>query len=929
LVVFFTLSSLTKSHANQAPVFEFQSNHKGVFAELDYQGDYFYHPSGREIRFYRKKDVYAIKGKSSRQKSAKVNHYSQLKRVFGDRVKDLKSHRLGSMQLIRVKNPNKNNQEQNRKIGDYLKVLGDIDQFSISSAVTNQAEVLPVLANSKGSGDILLGNGVIFKFQQNGFTPQILRNLENKYKLRYGKKLRVPGQVYSFALQRRLTTGEQFALVRNLSRQTVIEWAQPQFITKPVKHSYQPLDPLYSQQWHLQNTGYQGSLCDSDCDASNGWDKDNANGFGAVSGAGMVVAVIDDGVQLDHEDLVIWNNPQETGFDGMSEVDRNANGLDDDGNGYIDDWRGWDFVDDSATQLKDPNSILDDCPNASDGTSGPDNDPSPQPETACVTVSGDDVEQDNHGTAVAGIAAASEGNSLGGVGVAFSAQVLPIRLISEFDGDPSEDFCERAAEAIIYAGRYADVLNNSWGMEDDTCFAVEDAVDDVVDGNIMLDLTDDMVSNPTNEAKRPGLGSPTVFAAGNNASGWVKVTVPVSAGNHAFEWRFLRSDFPDDFESIPVEISDFDKVWLDDVTFPGGEIVDFESGLGDFATSCEENTCITDEFGQVCEGISGIGGWVCPLWQLDTSGNFAVSGSNSATVDMTGSDCSYSYLHLEKTISSGELSFWVWVGTDQQVGSDKFEFLIDGEEIISYGDIPRLNDDAVSFPANVDKAIAVGASNSGDLSGESGFSLTNAERLALEERAFYSQYGEFLDVLAPSSGQHLGVTTTDRYGLNASGYDSSSNYFSGFGGTSASAPIVAGIAAAMIASGPDYNGSSMPITALQVEQLLRSTADKIGKLGSPAYDQDGGQRSLFYGYGRVNMYQALNAVSADTVSGNLASETCQASPTFTYTASSDLFLGALAPQPTESCPALGPIAAQEELCIPIKAQNNRIAVICL
>ncbi|HEV3473267.1 MAG TPA: S8 family serine peptidase, partial [Actinomycetota bacterium] len=98
-----------------------------------------------------------------------------------------------------------------------------------------------------------------------------------------------------------------------------------------------PNDPYFSSQWGLNNTGQSivGSpgIADADIDAPEAWDV--TTGSDAV-----IVAVADTGAALNHPDLAgnIWTNRGETG--GGKETNR----VDDDGNGYVDDWRGWDFI---------------------------------------------------------------------------------------------------------------------------------------------------------------------------------------------------------------------------------------------------------------------------------------------------------------------------------------------------------------------------------------------------------------------------------------------------------------------------------------------------------------------------------------------------------------------------------------------------------
>jgi Ca2+-binding RTX toxin-like protein len=132
------------------------------------------------------------------------------------------------------------------------------------------------------------------------------------------------------------------------------------------------------------------------------------------TGQGIVVAVIDTGVDYTHPDLDsnIWVNSDEIP----------GNGIDDDGNGYIDDIRGWDFRDG-------------------------DNNPM-------------DMDIDGHGTHVAGIIAA-ENNGFGVTGVAFNAKIMPVRVDLRYS--PESD--GNIAAGIRYAANNgADAINLSLGL---------------------------------------------------------------------------------------------------------------------------------------------------------------------------------------------------------------------------------------------------------------------------------------------------------------------------------------------------------------------------------------------------------------------------------------------------------------------------------
>ncbi len=145
-----------------------------------------------------------------------------------------------------------------------------------------------------------------------------------------------------------------------------------------------------------------------------------------ITGNGIVVAVVDSGVDYTHPDLDgnIWRNAGEIA----------ENGIDDDRNGYIDDIRGWDFV-------------------------ASDNNPM-------------DLDFDGHGTHIAG-AIAAERNNFGITGVAPNAKIMPVRVLPFFgSGDPNN-----VAAGIRYAAdNGANVINLSLGNE----FAPSNVINDAI-----------------------------------------------------------------------------------------------------------------------------------------------------------------------------------------------------------------------------------------------------------------------------------------------------------------------------------------------------------------------------------------------------------------------------------------------------------------
>lgn len=188
-----------------------------------------------------------------------------------------------------------------------------------------------------------------------------------------------------------------------------VEYAEPDFILKPSQTTANDSD--YPKLYGLNNNGQTGGTADADVDAPEAWNTTTGN-------AGTVVAVIDEGVDINHPDLKnnIWTNPGETA----------GNGVDDDRNGYVDDVHGWDFANNDATVY--------------------DRDP--------VSGAGDE-----HGTHVAGTIAAEGNNNLGVVGVNWKANIMPLKFLG-----PGGGFTSDAIEALNYAvNKGVKISNNSWG----------------------------------------------------------------------------------------------------------------------------------------------------------------------------------------------------------------------------------------------------------------------------------------------------------------------------------------------------------------------------------------------------------------------------------------------------------------------------------
>jgi probable HAF family extracellular repeat protein len=183
------------------------------------------------------------------------------------------------------------------------------------------------------------------------------------------------------------------------------EYVEPDY---PITPAAAPNDVSYANgsQWNMNNTGQTGGVADADIDAPEAWTTRS-------DASSVVVAVADSGVNYTHEDLAanMWKNPGEVA----------GNGLDDDGNGFIDDVYGINAITDSG----DPR---DDFPMG-------------------------------HGTHVSGIIGAVGNNGKGVSGVAWKAKILACKLLDANGNGNLSD----AITCLAYArARGAKVINMSF-----------------------------------------------------------------------------------------------------------------------------------------------------------------------------------------------------------------------------------------------------------------------------------------------------------------------------------------------------------------------------------------------------------------------------------------------------------------------------------
>ncbi len=192
-----------------------------------------------------------------------------------------------------------------------------------------------------------------------------------------------------------------------------------------------PNDPNFAQLYGLHNDGSNGGKVGADISATAAWDV-------TTGSRNVLVGIIDTGADYTHPDIApnYWQNPGETGLDEAGH-DRATNGIDDDGNGFIDDWHGWDFANN-------------------------DNDP---------------MDDNKHGTHVAGTIGGNGNDGVGVVGVNWQVSIVAIKFLTGAGSGTLDD----AVKAIEYGTKLGVTLtSNSWGgggFSDTMLAAIKEAGD--------------------------------------------------------------------------------------------------------------------------------------------------------------------------------------------------------------------------------------------------------------------------------------------------------------------------------------------------------------------------------------------------------------------------------------------------------------------
>lgn len=195
--------------------------------------------------------------------------------------------------------------------------------------------------------------------------------------------------------------------LQKLRKNPAVLYAEPDFI---VRASVIPDDSSFSSLWGMHNTGQSGGVEDADIDAPEAWDI-------STGSHDVVVGVIDTGVDHSHPDLVgnIWTNPAEIAGDG----------IDNDGNGFIDDMHG----------------------------------------INAITGTGDPMDDQGHGSHVSGTIGATGNDGLGVVGVSQNVSIIGCKFLSASGSGSLSDAltCINYFVGLKNNGVNVRATNNSWG----------------------------------------------------------------------------------------------------------------------------------------------------------------------------------------------------------------------------------------------------------------------------------------------------------------------------------------------------------------------------------------------------------------------------------------------------------------------------------
>jgi len=255
----------------------------------------------------------------------------------------------------------------------------------------------------------------IVKFKESPISCVYVDNLNEKYQVKSIEKVfknhkdTILDNIYSFYIP---IDADILSIVEEYNSLDNVEYAEPNYIGHILGV---PNDEFFPIQWGLENTG---QIVFGDITGTSGDDISATEAWDIETGSpDVVVAILDTGVDYTHPDLAanIWVNEDEIP----------DNSIDDDGNGYVDDYYGYDVH----------------------------------------NLDGDPIDDCGHGTHCAGIATGVGNNEIGIAGVAWNCKIMSVKLMSEEGGGSFK----KIAEGMIYAAdNGANVFSMSFGGSTDS-----------------------------------------------------------------------------------------------------------------------------------------------------------------------------------------------------------------------------------------------------------------------------------------------------------------------------------------------------------------------------------------------------------------------------------------------------------------------------
>ncbi|OLE53070.1 MAG: hypothetical protein AUG51_14790 [Acidobacteria bacterium 13_1_20CM_3_53_8] len=203
----------------------------------------------------------------------------------------------------------------------------------------------------------------------------------------------------------RVPSDETIGAIAALQSRADVLYAEPNYI----RHlDTLPNDARFGEMWGLKNTGQLGGKAGADIHAEEAWSTTTGD-------RSIVVGVIDEGMDINHTDLQanIWRNTAEIA----------GNGIDDDGDGFVDDVNGWDFFHNDSTVFDGPSA---------------------------------DNSTDEHGTHVAGTIGAVGNNGTGVVGVNWQVNLMSLKVFGTDSERPS------SVSQFVQAYSYAKMMRDLW-----------------------------------------------------------------------------------------------------------------------------------------------------------------------------------------------------------------------------------------------------------------------------------------------------------------------------------------------------------------------------------------------------------------------------------------------------------------------------------